>query len=227
MQYIQRLSSCSVNHFEGTKSFGFSRFMDPDYMGSSEFEWGTYGFALASICQNQMVLRQFRITENNKTVTFWAVCAEDDYQRLLDKMPNLANGTAHTKERTEIDNHFRGEVRRSTADGWLVVDRHIHGRDVENPAIFFTKSRYLAAKFYCEYKRRQILGAIDKVFEVKIFDQVMVPGYNYPAKVSAILENGAYVVKFPNKKTLRCAAADLWPVSLFPSSDLHAAGLLN
>lgn len=227
MHYIQRISSTDTRYFQDIAALTFSRFMEGDYMGSSEFEWGTFQYALASIRENQMQLRQFSITSNNKKIDFWAICAEDDFPRLLDVFPKLADGSKRTKERTDIDAHFRGEERDGLADSWLVVDRHINGRDSDNPAIFFTKSRKMAARFYCEYMRSKILGNIEKTFDIKMFDQVRIPGYDQIGKVSGILENDAYVIKFPNKKTIRVALADIWPVSQFPSSDLHSANLLK
>jgi hypothetical protein len=227
MRYIQRISSHDTNSFRGRDGLTFSRFMNGHYMGSSEFEWGTFGYALASIRENQMQLRQFSITSNNKKIEFWAICAEDDFPRLMEVFPALADGSRQTHERTDIDAHFRGEVRDGMADSWLVVDRHIHGRDTESPAIFFTKSRKMAARFYCEYMRTKILGDIEKTFDIRMFDQVRIPGYDQIGKVSGILENDAYVIKFQNKKTIRVALADIWPVSQFPSSDLHSANLLK
>lgn len=194
-----------------------SRFLDGDYMGSSEFEYGAVPKSWKYLRENVLVLREMVIpiqgknTQGETTLDakkVWVIGNEAMMGKVaIDLKDKVFNRDYHGfKENPRlVDRFFHKEgdpISLSFYEkivGWLCIDAayNAHSGDIqhENSPVFFCLDKTLAVRTFLELNRKKIVKK-----EINILDHVYCYFCPVPVKVAAILEDNSIVVKSFNKK---------------------------
>lgn len=221
MTYIQRITTRNkiVNDYTG-----FSRFLSFDYMGSSEFEFGSLGSSIRELLKNKDILKYevIPVSHKNKVIDFHVISTDSGLERFKDKINGVVTRSNYTKEYTEIPDMFEEKTYGMNTDSWLDVTGAVLGtEDMINP-IFFTIKKRTAIMV-----AQEIFSARTEdtpVKEFRMFDEVFIRQGKHPGKIIAINEDGTYNVKVFNTRYTRVDSADIWSIQEYPSSQLEKMG---
>lgn len=180
-------------------------FLEHNYMGSAEFEYGSLGL-LYEAFQGSPSVGVFEHDVKSKGgkeawVKFFVVTTPEGFESFKEKIPAHLDGTTigrKAKDATWLWEKFNShsEVSKRIAsriDGWLVVDDYINRSRREGKPIFFTTEKTLAKQFYlyCRAKPFQ------PVTDLRIGDPVVIAESESLGdfKVAGILEDDTIVLK--------------------------------
>lgn len=191
-----------------------SRFLDGDYMGSSEFEWGTVPRAWKYLRNNSKnnilkeIITEVDVRGVSTPISIWVIADESMIESVaIDLKEKVLNRDYNGfKENPRLIERFFAEeggiLDRSFYEktiAWLVVDstRDSYSEVVkEKSPVFFCLDSSLAVRTFMELRRN-----LEVKKEFRLFDEV----YSYirsdPGTVAGILEDDTIVFKFQGKKT--------------------------
>jgi hypothetical protein len=115
--------------FEKRGGEGIDTLLSFNYMGSSEFEFGSLPKALKRTRENEKKYVQFEFTfENFEDKPIMVLCKEDDKEELPKILSQLADRELRLKEYCDLDDYLKGKENFRTSDFWW---------DIENDYFFW------------------------------------------------------------------------------------------
>lgn len=206
------------NYLENDSSDKFDldtvgRIVRGQYMGSSEFEFGSVQRSWEFLRNAPIKLFAYTRTVSYKNelkkINFYVISDNNGFSdfvdSIVDHIDNKHQGQL-TKESTCI---YKSVVAQEdakeyeTRDAWLDVSNNVSYR-APRGAIFFTHKPVLATRIFMELKRK-------KRFEHRIFDEVFCADSQIPYKVCALNKDDSISVKRKYGKAHKVSAYDAWP----------------
>ncbi len=217
MYYIQRYhEKDKVNQKEANNNPTIGRFLDGDYMGSAEFDFGSVSRSWANMLENLPKIHRLDLTFKSSFVTkevpMFVIAEESQLDSIKDELNKHLDGKRVgklTKEYTglwETFKHHYIEKQERTwglVDLWLDVSPFVRtGRTDVRSAVFGLDPK-LVIRVYMELLRAKLMK--DKAPEVSIGDLVYVQRGTkiVEAKVTGIGEYFTYTLSyFQNRMTV-------------------------
>ncbi len=210
MYYIQRYhEKDKVNQKEANNNPTIGRFLDGDYMGSAEFEFGSVSRSWANMLENLPKIHRLDLTFKSSFVTkevpMFVIAEESQLDSIKDELNKHLDGKRVgklTKEYTglwETFKHHYIEKQERTwglVDLWLDVSPFVRtGRTDVRSAVFGLDPK-LVIRVYMELLRAKLMK--DKAPEVSIGDLVYVQRGTkiVEAKVTGIGEYFTYTLSY-------------------------------
>ena len=210
MYYIQRYhEKDKVNQKEANNNPTIGRFLDGDYMGSAEFDFGSVSRSWANMLENLPKIHRldltFKGTSITKEVPMFVIAEESQLDSIKDELNKHLDGKRVgklTKEYTglwETFKHHYIEKQERTwglVDLWLDVSPFVRtGRTDVRSAVFGLDPK-LVIRVYMELLRAKLMK--DKAPEVSIGDLVYVQRGTkiVEAKVTGIGEYFTYTLSY-------------------------------
>ena len=210
MYYIQRYKTKDkVNQKEANNIPTIGRFLDGDYMGSAEFEFGSVSRSWANMLENLPKIHRLDLTFKSSFVTkevpMFVIAEESQLDSIKDELNKHLDGKRVgklTKEYTglwETFKHHYIEKQERTwglVDLWLDVSPFVRtGRTDVRSAVFGLDPK-LVIRVYMELLRAKLMK--DKAPEVSIGDLVYVQRGTkiVEAKVTGIGEYFTYTLSY-------------------------------
>ena len=210
MYYIQRYhEKDKVNQKEANNNPTIGRFLDGDYMGSAEFEFGSVSRSWANMLENLPKIHRLDLTFKSSFVTkevpMFVIAEESQLDSIKDELNKHLDGKRVgklTKEYTVLwetfKHHYIEEQERpwGHVDLWLYVSPFVRtGRTDARSAVFGLDPK-LVIRVYMELLRAKLMK--DKAPEVSIGDLVYVQRGTkiVEAKVTGIGEYFTYTLSY-------------------------------
>jgi hypothetical protein len=210
MYYIQRYhEKDKVNQKEANNNPTIGRFLDGDYMGSAEFDFGSVSRSWANMLENLPKIHRLDLTFKSSFVTkevpMFVIAEESQLDSIKDELNKHLDGKRVgklTKEYTglwETFKHHYIEKQERTwglVDLWLDVSPFVRtGRTDVRSAVFGLDPK-LVIRVYMELLRAKLMK--DKAPEVSIGDLVYVQRGTkiVEAKVTGIGEYFTYTLSY-------------------------------
>ena len=210
MYYIQRYhEKDKVNQKEANNNPTIGRFLDGDYMGSAEFDFGSVSRSWANMLENLPKIHRLDLTFKSSFVTkevpMFVIAEESQLDSIKDELNKHLDGRRVgklTKEYTglwETFKHHYIEKQERTwglVDLWLDVSPFVRtGRTDVRSAVFGLDPK-LVIRVYMELLRAKLMK--DKAPEVSIGDLVYVQRGTkiVEAKVTGIGEYFTYTLSY-------------------------------
>lgn len=203
-------------------------FLEHNYMGSAEFEYGSLGL-LYEAFQGSPSVGVFEHDVKSKGgkeawVKFFVVTTPEGFESFKEKIHGHLDGTTigqKSKNPTWLWEKFNShsDVLKRIANrinGWLVVDDYITRSRHEGKPIFFTTEKTLAKQFYLFFQAKPF----QSVSDLRIGDPVVIAESKSLDcfKVAGILEDDIIILKNGDTKVRK-------PVSLVYQVDKEASHL--
>jgi len=210
MFYIQNYDYCPKNNLYRADTTG--RFLEGQYMGSSEFEFGSVQESWQYLRENDIKLFEHEAQSKGglaKKVTFFVITTDEGFERFKENIEIHLDGTTigyKSKDYTNIWDKFNAmnPVGRMPA-AWLDVSCFVIQSCSQPNAIFFTDHFDLALRTFMELKRD------DKRGEIRVFDEVYAPACgNGIQKVCGLNEDDTISTKAKYGKATKHHPNDLW-----------------
>ena len=216
MYYIQRYhEKDKVNQKEANNNPTIGRFLNGDYMGSAEFEFGSVSRSWANMLENLPKIHRLDLTLKSSFVTkevpMFVIAEESQLDSIKDELNKHLDGKRVgklTKEYTglwETFKHHYIEKQERTwglVDLWLDVSPFVRtGRTDVRSAVFGLDPK-LVIRVYMELLRAKLMK--DKAPEVSIGDLVYVQRGTkiVEAKVTGIGEYFTYTLSYFQNQTV-------------------------
>lgn len=215
MYYIQRYNAPHKDRsFEKT----FSRMISGDYMGSSEFEFGSVQKTWKFLHEENIQLSKVEVepkefhSSRTEPVTFYVISTELGIERFKKTIAVHLDGTtvgSKSKEFTGLYEKFSATSKLSFYNeviAWLDVTPFVNAataRDNGHPS-FFTDDKALAMRVLMQIKRELSQQ------EPAMFTDVMTHLSDEPMRLAGIMEDHV-VVKHYGKK-IKLSESDVWTV---------------
>ena len=217
MYYIQRYTvKTKVDQRETNNNPTIERFLDADYMGSAEFEFGSVSRSWANMLENLPKIHRLDLTFKSSFVTkevpMFVIAEESQLDSIKDELNKHLDGKRVgnlTKEYTglwETFKHHYIEKQERTwglVDLWLDVSPFVRTERANALGAVFGLDPKLVIRVYMELLRAKLMK--DKAPEVSIGDLVYVQRGTkiVEAKVTGIGEYFTYTLSyFQNRMTV-------------------------
>ena len=217
MYYIQRYhEKDKVNQKEANNNPTIGRFLDGDYMGSAEFDFGSVSRSWANMLENLPKIHRLDLTFKSSFVTkevpMFVIAEESQLDSIKDELNKHLDGKRVgnlTKEYTglwETFKHHYIEKQERTwglVDLWLDVSPFVRTERANALGAVFGLDPKLVIRVYMELLRAKLMK--DKAPEVSIGDLVYVQRGTkiVEAKVTGIGEYFTYTLSyFQNRMTV-------------------------
>lgn len=210
MYYIQRYhEKDKVNQKEANNNPTIGRFLDGDYMGSAEFDFGSVSRSWANMLENLPKIHRLDLTFKGSLVTkevpMFVIAEESQLDSIKDELNKHLDGKRVgklTKEYTglwETFKHHYIEKQERTwglVDLWLDVSPFLQTERAKDRAAVFGLDPKLVIRVYMELLRAKLMK--DKAPEVSIGDLVYVQHDKeiVEAKVEDIGEYFTYTLSY-------------------------------
>ena len=186
MYYIQRYTvKTKVGQRETNNNPSVMRFLDADYMGSAEFEFGTLNRSWINMIENLPKIHRldlaFKSSSVTKEVPMFVIAEESQLDSIKDELNKHLDGKRVgklTKERTglwETFKHHYIEKQERTwghADLWQDVSPFVQSANPDTRSVVFGLDPKLVIRVYLELLRTKLM--LDKEPTVYIGDLVYV-----------------------------------------------------
>ena len=186
MYYIQRYNvKTKVDQRETNNNPSVMRFLDADYMGSAEFEFGTLNRSWINMIENLPKIHRldlaFKSSSVTKEVPMFVIAEESQLDSIKDELNKHLDGKRVgklTKERTglwETFKHHYIEKQERTwghADLWQDVSPFVQSANPDTRSVVFGLDPKLVIRVYLELLRTKLM--LDKEPTVYIGDLVYV-----------------------------------------------------
>jgi len=214
MYYIQNYNYNQMQQFSTDKNT-VDRFLDGQYMGAAEFEFGSCQDAWAFLRENAIKLFSIVVSggsnRERKEVKFYVITTDEGYERFKEHISIHLDGERIgriTKEHTGIYDKFFSSFRKQKfANAWLdvscFVSRSFSNSEHTDNAIFFTDEKQTALRTFLELKRQTQP-------ELKVFDEVFCYKDTSSFKICGLNEDDSVSVKQKYSKAIKMNALDLW-----------------
>lgn len=208
MYYIQRYKiKDKARQIKANDTPDIGRFLDADYMGSAEFEFGTVNRSWVSMIENLPKIHRLDLTFKGSSVTkevpMFVIAEESQLDSIKDELNKHLDGNhigILAKEYTGIWDTFRHhyiekhERAWGLSDLWQDVSPFVQTEQPNGRSAVFGLDPKLVIRVYMELLRAKLMG--DKEPEVSIGDLVYVQRGTkiIEAKVVGIGENFTYTL---------------------------------